>query len=70
MSANPLIDIPAIGAEAPGMGKISISLLIHLFTSIFPGSEIAGVPASEIKDTIFLSLRTSKNCALRWIKKH
>ena len=39
-------------AEAPGIGKISIPLLAHSLTNIAPGSEIDGVPASEIKETI------------------
>ena len=39
-------------ADAPGIGKISISLITHSLTNIAPGSEIDGVPASEIKETI------------------
>ena len=38
--------------EAPGIGKISILLTRHSLTNIAPGSEIEGVPASEIKETI------------------
>jgi hypothetical protein len=46
-------------AEGPGIGKISISLFRHSLTNIAPGSDTAGVPASEINDTIqfdFISL--------------
>ena len=39
-------------ADAPGIGKISILLITHSLTNIAPGSEIDGVPASEIKETI------------------
>ena len=39
-------------ADAPGIGKTSILLAEHSFTSIAPGSETEGVPASEIRDTI------------------
>ena len=38
-------------ADAPGIGKISILLTTHSLTNIAPGSEIDGVPASEIKET-------------------
>ena len=38
-------------ADAPGIGKISISLITHSLTNIAPGSEIDGVPASEIIET-------------------
>ena len=34
------------------MGIISISCLAHSLTKIEPGSDILGVPASEIRDTI------------------
>ena len=39
-------------AEAPGMGKIWILFLMHSFINIAPGSEIQGVPASDIKEII------------------
>ena len=38
-------------AEAPGRGIISILFLIHSLINIAPGSEIVGVPASDIKET-------------------
>jgi len=36
-------------AHAPGIGIISIFLLIASFTITSPGSEIIGVPASDTK---------------------
>ena len=39
----------AISAVAPGMDITSIPSLIHAETSLIPGSDIVGVPASEIK---------------------
>ena len=59
MSENPLIDIAALTADGPGIGKTSIPFFTHSFTSILPGSERAGVPASETNDTILLFLRSS-----------
>ena len=38
-------------AEGPGIGQILKFSSIHLLTSIKPGSEIVGVPASEISET-------------------
>ena len=55
------MDIAVETAEAPGIGIIFTLLLTHSFISIDPGSEILGVPASEIKDIIapsFYSLIT------------
>ena len=53
LSKNPLIEIAEATAEAPGIGKIFIFFFIHSFTNIEPGSEITGVPASEIKEIFF-----------------
>ena len=39
-------------ADGPGIGKTSILLKKHSFTSIAPGSDMDGVPASEISETI------------------
>ena len=50
---NPLAEIAAVAADGPGIGNISILLLIHSFIKILPGSEIVGVPASEMIETIF-----------------
>ena len=36
----------------PGIGKILILLFKHSLISIVPGSERAGVPASEMSDTV------------------
>ena len=49
---KPLIDKEVITDEAPGIGVTGISLFIHSFTNILPGSDIAGVPASEISEII------------------
>ena len=59
LSENPLIEIAAATADGPGIGKISIPLSIHSLTNIEPGSEILGVPASDIKEIIFPDLRYS-----------
>ena len=50
------IDIEVDIAEAPGIGMTDISFFTHWFINNFPGSEIDGVPASEINDTILSSL--------------
>jgi hypothetical protein len=46
-------------AEGPGIGIILILFLTHSFTNIAPGSEILGVPASEINEIISPDLRRS-----------
>ena len=48
-------------AEGPGTGKIEIFSSIHLLINILPGSEIVGVPASEIIDIILFSLNNPNN---------
>ena len=55
MSEKPLTDIAAEAADGPGIGKILIFFLIHSSTNILPGSEIAGVPASETREIILPS---------------
>ena len=40
-------------ADGPGIGTILILFLTHSLTKTEPGSEIAGVPASEIRDINF-----------------
>ena len=57
LSEKPLIDIPAPTDEGPGIGKISIELLTHSWISNLPGSDIVGVPASDIKQIIFFWAR-------------
>ena len=42
----------AVTAEGPGTGKTNRFSFIHILISIMPGSEILGVPASEINETI------------------
>ena len=59
LSEKPLIETAAATAEGPGIGNIFILLLIHSLTNIEPGSEILGVPASDIKEIIFPDLRCS-----------
>ena len=54
MSENPLIDTAEITDDGPGIEKIFIFFLTISFIRIDPGSEIHGVPASEIIETIFL----------------
>ena len=46
-------------ADGPGIGTILILFLTHSFTKTEPGSEIAGVPASEIKDINFPDFKYS-----------
>ena len=58
-SEKPLIDTAVETAEGPGIGVILILFLTHSFTNIAPGSEILGVPASDINEIIFLDLRRS-----------
>ena len=41
-----------VTADGPGIGCTSKFSFIHLLTKNTPGSEIVGVPASEIKDII------------------
>ena len=49
---NPELTIAGINAVGPGKQFISISLLIDSLTIKKPGSEIDGVPASDIKDIL------------------
>ena len=55
MFEKPLIETASATAEDPGAGNISILFLIHSFIKIPPGSEIVGVPASEIIEIILFS---------------
>ena len=57
LSEKLLIDNEVITDEAPGIGIIGILFFMHSVTNILPGSEIAGVPASEISDTILPSIK-------------
>ena len=47
---KPLAENAVVTAEAPGRGITSISFFTHSLINFDPGSEIAGVPASEIKE--------------------
>ena len=49
----------AIEAEGPGIGVKLILFFILSLINIFPGSEIVGVPASEISETIFFDFNIS-----------
>ena len=51
--------IVAITDDAPGTGIILILFFIHSLIKILPGSEIDGVPASEINDKILPSFKYS-----------
>ena len=55
MFEKPLIETAATTAEDPGTGNILILFLIHSLIKIPPGSEIVGVPASEMMETILFS---------------
>ena len=46
-------------ADGPGIGMIFILFLTHSLIKTEPGSEIAGVPASEIRDIIFPDFKYS-----------
>ena len=52
---KPLTDIAAVAAEEPGTGNILILFLMHSFIKTPPGSEIVGVPASEMIEIILFS---------------
>ena len=57
LSVIPLTESAELTAYAPGIWYMFILFFMHSLISIFPGSEIAGVPASEIKDTILFFLK-------------
>ena len=48
---KPLIEAANETEDAPGKGITSILFFMHSLIRIFPGSEIVGVPASQIKET-------------------
>ena len=52
LSEKPLTDNADDTAEGPGKGNIFIFFLTHSFTNNAPGSEIEGVPASDINEII------------------
>ena len=53
MSENPLTETAAAKADGPGIGQISIDSSIQALTKIAPGSEMLGVPASEMIEIIW-----------------
>ena len=53
------MDIAVATADAPGIGIILMLFLTHSLTKTEPGSEIPGVPASEIRDIIFPDFKYS-----------
>ena len=57
---KPLTETAAVAAEDPGTGNILILFLMHSFIKIPPGSEIVGVPASEIIEIILFSFNKFK----------
>ena len=52
---NPLIETAAMAAEDPGTGNMLILFLMHSLIKTPPGSEIVGVPASEMIEIILFS---------------
>ena len=44
------MDAAVVTEETPGIGIIGMFFETHSFKSILPGSEMTGVPASEIRD--------------------
>ena len=50
------MDAVAVTEETPGIGIIGIFFETHSLISILPGSEITGVPASEIRDMMLYFL--------------
>jgi len=54
---NPEVINPEITEEGPGILSTLIFSLITCETNSCPGSETKGVPASEIKEMVFPSLR-------------
>ncbi len=57
MSEKPLIEKAAVVADGPGIGLTFISFFMHSLINIFPGSEIVGVPASAINETILFDFK-------------
>ena len=49
---KPLTDTAAVTEEGPGIGNIFIFFLTHSSTISLPGSDNAGVPASDTNETI------------------
>ena len=62
-SEKPLMEAVAVTEETPGIGIIGIFFETHSLISILPGSEITGVPASEIRDMILYFWRKSRMSA-------
>ena len=60
MFEKPQIDIAAVTADGPGTGTTFILFLTQLFNNNFPGSDIKGVPASEMREIIFPSDKSSE----------
>ena len=63
MSLNPLTETALETAEGPGTGDTLIPFLKHSFIKTHPGSEMLGVPASEIKDIKDVKLSANWMCA-------
>ena len=57
---KPATEIAAVTADGPGTGITLIFFSLANFTKNSPGSEIKGVPASDIKDIIFPPSISSK----------
>jgi len=57
---KPATEIAAVTADGPGTGITLIFFSLANFTKNSPGSEIKGVPASDIRDIIFPPSISSK----------
>ena len=56
---KPLTETAAVTEEGPGIGNIFIFFLTHSSTISLPGSDNAGVPASDTNETIWPELSNS-----------
>ena len=55
-------------AEGPGSGITAISFLMHSCTKIKPGSEMTGIPASDISAIFFPSFISAINSGARCLE--
>ena len=57
--SSPEQESAVMAAQGPGMAVTLISFSMQAWTSFVPGSEIPGVPASEMRAITFPFLRSS-----------
>ena len=62
MSENPLAATAVVTADGPGIENILRLFLIHSFTITNPGSEMPGVPASDISEINLPVFKSSIIC--------